>query len=121
MRLASGEALSDFAPVDRSWLDRLRGRITAVPLEAPAGLAWSQGNLYVCDRSAGVVQVWDFESGRVRLVGKGVLSQPVAALPAPCGSLFVADVGLGDVIGFHAGGVKRALTASPRSGRCTDR
>jgi len=100
VHLGSGEALSDFVSVDRNWLDRLRGRLTAVPLEAPAGLAWSQGKLYVCDRAAGAVQVWDFNAGRVRLVGDGVLSQPVAALPSPCGALFVADVGLGDVIGF---------------------
>lgn len=107
VRLASGEALNDFMSVDRSWLDRLRGRITAVPLEAPAGLAWAQGSLYVCDRAAGVVQVWDLEAGRVRLVGGGVLSKPAAVAVAPCGTLFVADAGLGEVVSFSAEGVER--------------
>ena len=108
VHLGSGEALTDFVPVDRSWLDRVRGRITAVPLEAPAGLAWAQGSLYVCDRAAGVVQVWDFESRQVHLVGSGVLRQPVAAIPAPCGTLFVADVGLGEVVSFSPDGAEGA-------------
>ena len=42
----------------------------------------------------------------MRLVGGGVLSQPVAVLPAPCGSLFVADVGLEEVVTFTPGGAE---------------
>ena len=51
------------------------------PMKTPAGIAYNDGHLYVCDTGRGVVHDWDLGTGAARCfgaAGETVLAKPVA-------------------------------------------
>lgn len=107
VHLISFSRLSDVAPARVSWSEFLRGVAPSPHIGTPAGIAWRDGHLYICDTTANGVHDWDLSSGRARLVGVSgevVLGKPVDVAVDERGVLFVADTERGEVVGFAPDG-----------------
>ncbi len=73
----------------------------------PAGLAFHDGHLYVCDAERAVVHDWDLRKGQGRLIGQFSdlkLAKPVAVAVGDDGRVFVADTDRAEVIVFDPEG-----------------
>ncbi len=75
----------------------------AKPIAKPYGLAFHQGNLYVCDSSGQVIHVLDFAKRRLRRFapsGTAQLRTPINITIDKDGTRYVADTGRGQVLRF---------------------
>lgn len=73
----------------------------------PFGMAFAGHELYVCDTRAGLVHVFDFDTGRHRTLGAsgpGQLSKPLAVDADANGATYVADGDLGEVTVYDTTG-----------------
>jgi sugar lactone lactonase YvrE len=52
-----------------SWVDALRGGFASSYVETPAGLAYHDGKLYVCDTALNLVHEWDLVTGVANELG----------------------------------------------------
>ena len=108
VHLLSFNGLHELVPSRTGWLEVLfRGRPISPPVGSPAGIAFSNGHLYICDPAAGAVHDWDLAEGYVAWIGtggEGRLTAPVAVAIAESGDVFVADTGRGAVLKFSSDG-----------------
>jgi DNA-binding beta-propeller fold protein YncE len=101
VHLQSFSALDELVRPKRSWLDALRGGTLSAGVVTPAGLAYRDGTLYVCDIGAGVVHAWDLGTGATRTIGGSLsapLKKPVGVCLDDTGRVFIADVERAEVV-----------------------
>lgn len=75
------------------------------PIVKPYGVAMHEGTIYVCDTILGFVHAFDMENKRYYWLGRdgrGKLQKPINLDITPDGTMYVADVGRGQVIVFDA-------------------
>lgn len=116
MHLLSFNEPSELQP-PRGGLSSLWGTVAPGPaVETPAGIAYSNGHLFVCDSSGGVVHQWDIEQGKEYRIGdrgEAALSKPVAVAVAEDGEVVVADTGRGELLAFGPDRALRYRTTPP--------
>ncbi|MEE9295218.1 MAG: hypothetical protein V3W34_09705 [Phycisphaerae bacterium] len=116
IHLRSFNSLSDLVPRRFSFVELVRGRPIGAHVGTPAGIAFHDGHLYICDTSINAVHDWDLSSGearRIGLSGDGVLAKPVAVAVDEGATLYVADTVLAEVVAFDATGRLTARYAPP--------
>ena len=109
VHLLSFNRLSEVSEVRTSWIDVLRGSVPSPTIGTPAGIAFRDGHLYVCDTSDNTVHDWDLNGGRAQRVGVSdddALSKPVAVTVDDQGTFYVADTERGEVLAFGPGGAQ---------------
>lgn len=107
VHLKSFNNLSDLAHRPRSWTEAFRGLAPTPHVVAPAGIAYRDGHLYICDTGVNVVRRWDLAIGSAvdfGADGAAVLLKPVAVAVDDAGGVYVADTELAQVIAFRADG-----------------
>ncbi len=107
VHLISFGSLRDVAPQGPSLRDVLMGAPIGPFVRTPAGLAWADGHLYVCNTGLNVVHDWDLVAGTARRLGGSgdvILRKPVAVAVAGDGSVFVADTERGEIVIFDKDG-----------------
>ena len=107
VHLKSFDRLADLVPSQPSFLDMIRGTGAGPFVVSPAGIAYSNPDLYICDTGAGVVLVWNLTTGEGSVVGDSkdaALVKPVAVAVDDGGAVYVADTGRGEVVAFDADG-----------------
>ena len=103
VHLKSFNRLDELVLIRAGFLDRLRGRIGSSRVGTPAGMAFRNDTLYICDTDDNVVHVWNLASGRASRIGDHgpvTLSKPVSVAVDDAGTLFVADTGRGEVVAY---------------------
>ncbi|MFH0982468.1 MAG: hypothetical protein V2A79_13160, partial [Planctomycetota bacterium] len=91
----------------RSWVELFRGAAPSPHVRTPAGLAFRDGRLYICDTGFNVVHRWDIQTGKARKLGENsnpALLKPVDVAVDDTGVVYVADTGLAETIAFDANG-----------------
>lgn len=109
VHLKSFNRLNELVPTNVSFRDTLRGRSFSPFVSTPAGIAYRNGHLYICDTDFNVVHDWDLTTGTARRIGlrqDSTLGKPVAVAVDHEGSVFVADTGRGEVVVFDGTGVR---------------
>ncbi len=110
VHLKSFNSLADIAPRRGSWTELFRGRSAGPYVATPAGVAYADGHLYICDTGLNVVHDWDLAAGKgSRIGGRGdvVLAKPVAVAVDEGGTIYVADTGRAEVVSFDSAGQAR--------------
>ncbi len=118
VHLKSFNRLADLVPRRPTLADVFRGGSVSPYVSKPAGVAYRDGHLYICDTGLGVVHDWDLASGvagRLGQSGETVLKEPVAVCVDDQGMVFVADRGRGEVVGFDSAG-NEGLRFKPQDG-----
>lgn len=117
VHLASFNSLDVIAPRRPTFVEIVRGEAIRPFAQAPMGMAYHSGKLYVCDSAARIVHVWDLNTGVTSRLGSD-LSAPVGVAVAQDGAVFVADSERGEVVEFDAeGAVRRRYRADRDSYR----
>ncbi|MFH0983754.1 MAG: hypothetical protein V2A79_19740, partial [Planctomycetota bacterium] len=62
VHLKSFNSLDALMPVRRSWVELFRGAAPSPHVRTPAGLAFRDGRLYICDTGFNVVHRWDIQT-----------------------------------------------------------
>lgn len=99
-----------FKSRDRSAMERFLfgpSDTTGGRIGKPFGMAFSGQGLFVCDTRAGLVHVFDFDTGRHRTLGAsgpGRLLKPLAVDVTTNGPSYVADPDLGEVTVYDTSG-----------------
>ncbi len=109
VHLKSFNRLNELVPARVSFTEALRGRSVSPFVNTPAGIAYRQGRLYICDTDDNVVHIWDLTTGQARRIGLGedsALGKPVAVAVNDQGTVFVTDTGRGEVSVFDGSGVR---------------
>lgn len=104
VHLASFDRIEELSPRRLTFVERIRGVGSGRRVIVPAGVAWRDGRLYVCDTGDNVVHAWDLDAGRGRVLGERVLVKPVAVAVDAAGLLYVADTGASCVTVLDASG-----------------
>jgi DNA-binding beta-propeller fold protein YncE len=107
VHLRSFNRLSELVPHRRSLLDLLRGRAADPYVGTPAGVAYRDGRLYICDTDLNAVHVWNLGTGEAKRIGSSgdvELAKPVDVAVDDAGRVYVADTGRGEVVAFDAAG-----------------
>lgn len=107
VHLKSFNNLHDLVPHRPTWAEILRGEPVSPHVEMPAGIAFRNNHLYICDSAGGAVQDWNLSTGRAAWIGAAGaerLTTPVAVAVDGAGNVFVADTGRGDVAQYGPGG-----------------
>ena len=107
LHVKSFNSLHDLVRVRVGFVDLVRGGAVNPYVESPAGVAYCDGKLYVCDTALGVVHVWDLNTGKARRFGGSGdvrLSTPMDVALDSRGAIYVADTGRSDVVAFAANG-----------------
>jgi DNA-binding beta-propeller fold protein YncE len=120
VHLKSFNSLRDLVPSHVRWVDVFRGRPVSPYVTTPAGIAYQEGHLYICDTGLNAVHDWDLTTGRARRIGLSgdvMLAKPVAVAVSGANvaphlvggeasrpTVFVADTGRGEIIAFDADG-----------------
>ncbi len=104
VHLLSFDRLDQLIPKPATFRERFRGRTSTRRIVVPAGIAWRDDTLYVCDTGDNVVHVWNLRDGRSRIVGEGDLAKPVDVAVDDDGAVYVADTGLSSVVVFNPSG-----------------
>ncbi|MCB9849756.1 MAG: hypothetical protein H6817_03535 [Phycisphaerales bacterium] len=106
VHLKTFNALDDLVRVGEHWTDTLRGGLASPFVARPAGIAYRDNHLYICDPGANVVHDWDLESGKARKLGNGddlAFGKPVAVAADADGNVYVADADRGDIVAIAPG------------------
>lgn len=105
--LKSFNSLADVVPPKRSWTDAFRGSPVSPFVDTPAGIAYRDSHLYICDTAAGVVHDWDLATGSANRIGassQSPLRTPVDVAVDADGTIYVADTHRAEVIAFATDG-----------------
>jgi DNA-binding beta-propeller fold protein YncE len=117
VHLKSFNGLHELVPPRAGLLASLRGRFAGPHVGTPAGVAYRDGHLYICDIRISAVHDWDLATGTARrlgLTGEGVLAKPVAVAVDDRGTVYVADTKRAEVVAFEAGGAVRRIQPAER-------
>jgi DNA-binding beta-propeller fold protein YncE len=118
VHIKSFNQLHELVPSRPSLLEVLRGGSISPFVDTPAGIAYRNGHLYVCDTGTNAVHDWDLRTGKAKQIGtqgETVLAKPVAVAVDEAGAVYVADTGLANVVVFDAAGREiRRLRPPPR-------
>lgn len=111
VHLISFNSLGELAPRKHSFGDLLRGGSFSPTVETPAGVAYRDGHLYVCDIGANAVHDWDLATG---LPGSARLAahrfeKPVDVDVDEQGTIFVVDSGARQLAMFNARGSSETM------------
>lgn len=107
VHLKSFNSLAELVPPRVTLLDVIRGGSISPFVDTPAGVAYKNDRLYICDTGLNGVHVWDLSTGQADRIGTGgavVLRKPVDVAVDDAGNIFVADSERGEVVGFDANG-----------------
>ncbi|MFQ5591950.1 MAG: hypothetical protein ACE5HE_12360 [Phycisphaerae bacterium] len=121
VHLKSFNSLADLVRLRSRWADVFRGRPASPYVSTPAGIAYHNGHLYICDTGLNVVHDWNLISGeasRIGLSGDIMLGKPVAVAvgsegrhdglgdtaPLSTPIIYVADAAGGQVVAFTSEG-----------------
>lgn len=113
--LKSFNSLDAVAPLRPTFGDLLRGQPIRPYVETPAGIAYQDGHLYICDTGLRTVHDWDLATGEAKRLGTNsetALVTPVAVAVDQRGNVFVADTGRGEVLSFDAAPASRSTRAA---------
>jgi DNA-binding beta-propeller fold protein YncE len=119
IQLKSFNRLDEIVTVHENWLDRLRGRVASSRVGIPAGIAFRDETLYVCDTDDNVVHAWDLGTGAARRIGEhgdALLSKPVDVDVDEAGTVYVADAERGAVLAYSADGESSRTIRADRAG-----
>jgi len=107
VHLKSFNSLDELVPVRHTLLEVLRGRSISPFVDTPAGIAYADNKLYICDTGLNAVHVWDLAEGKAKRIGTSgdtILQKPVDVAVDEDGTVYVADSERGEVIGFWENG-----------------
>ncbi len=119
VHLKSFNSLDDLVTRRATFLEVIRGGSISPFVDTPAGVAYKNDRLYICDTGLNCVHVWDLSSGqanRVGTTGEVILRKPVDVAVDDAGNIFVADSERGEVVGFGPSGVPLS-SCKPPDGR----
>ncbi len=117
VHLLSFNNLGDLAPAEQSWLSVLRGATGGPFVTTPAGMAYRDDVLYICDIGQNVVHRWNLQDRAGRRLGEGQLVKPVDVAVDEAGVVYVADTGLAEVVAIGSDGkIARRLKPPDREG-----
>jgi len=118
VHLKSFNRLADLVPSRSTFVDIMRGQSASPFVDTPAGIAYHDGHLYVCDVTLRTVHDWNLNSGeanRLSIAGSKPLKTPTAVAVDWKGRIYVADAGRGEVETFNADGHSGAALKPPGS------
>lgn len=118
VHLKSFNSLDAMVPLRPTFGDLLRGGPIRPFVETPAGIAYQNGHLYLCDTGLRTVHEWDLATGEAKRFGTGGthgLVTPVAVAVDQRGIVYVADTGRGEVVSFDASGTAGPVFKAPDS------
>ncbi|UCE62296.1 MAG: hypothetical protein JSU63_11395 [Phycisphaerales bacterium] len=107
VHLKSFNSLGELVPRRGSWVEVFRGRPVSPYVSTPAGIAYRDNHLYICDTGLDTVHNWDLARGRaerIKLTGKDAPSHPVDVAVDELGMLYIADSERGEIIATDASG-----------------
>lgn len=107
VHLKSFNSLDAVTPVRSTFGDLFRGQPIRPYVETPAGIAYQNGHLYICDTGLRTVHDWNLATGEAKRLGiesEKALVTPVAVAVDQHGNVYVADTGRGEVVSFDAAG-----------------
>lgn len=107
VHLKSFNRLHELIPRKIEFAEWFRGEAVGPYISRPAGIAYQNNHLYICDAASAVVHDWDLSNGKVNLighVGTAILKKPVAVAVDDHGFIYVADTERGEVIRYDKNG-----------------
>ena len=107
VHLKSFNSLHELVPPPATLANLLHGRPLSPHVRKPAGIAYRNGHLYVCDTDINAVHDWDLASGsakRLGIRGSVTLVKPVAVAVDEAATVYVADTGRAEVLAFDRDG-----------------
>ena len=107
VHIKSFNSLRDLVPARGSWTDAFRGRPVSPFVGTPAGIAYREDHLYICDTDLNTVHDWNLATGAAKRIGsKGnvILAKPVAVAVDDSANVYVADTQRAEVIAFDPTG-----------------
>jgi DNA-binding beta-propeller fold protein YncE len=116
VHLKSFNSLDALVPSRPTFGGLLRGGPIRPFVETPAGIAYRNGHLYVCDTGLRTVHDWDLATGDARRLGadgEHPLITPIAVVVDQRGTVYVADTGRREVVSFDATGASGAAFKAP--------
>jgi len=116
VHLKSFNSLDAVAPLRPTFGDLFHGQPIRSYVETPAGIAFQDGHLYICDTGLRTVYDWDLATGEARRLeakSETTLVTPVAVGVDQRGNVFVADTSLGEVVSFDATGTAGSVIKPP--------
>jgi len=103
VHLKSFNHLYDLITPKISWVDKIRGGLASPFVATPAGLAFRDSHLYICDVGQGYVHNWNLMTGKASRLGDDgplTLETPVAVAVDEDNNVYVADTSRGEVVHF---------------------
>ncbi len=107
VHLKSFNRLHDLVSPKLSWVDHIRGGFASPFVATPAGIAYHNPLLYICDTGQGYVHRWNLLTGqatRIGDTGNVTLGTPVAVAVDDNQDVYVADTSRGEVVVFDQTG-----------------
>ncbi|MBI1826448.1 MAG: hypothetical protein HY287_01440, partial [Planctomycetes bacterium] len=118
VHLKSFNSLGDLVPTPATFVDMVRGRPVRPFVETPAGIAYHDGHLYICDVTLRVVHDWNLATGEARRLSTAAsrpLVSPIALTVDSNGRVYVGDTGRGEIVTFGANGQSGAAIRPPEN------
>ncbi len=121
VHLKSFNRLSDLVAQPASFIERVRGGAISPQVVTPAGIAYTDDHLYVCDTTLNVVHDWNLSTGDAKRIGESSerdvsLKKPVDVAVDEAGIVYVADTSRGAVYAYDASGNTVARFRHSQSG-----
>ncbi len=105
VQLKSFNSLDEITPRPLTFAESVRGDRVVPFVGRPAGLAYANNRLFVCDTEYNSVHVWNLETGATEVLGdQSAFSEPVGVAVDQSGRSFIADSDGGVVRSFDEGG-----------------
>ncbi len=117
VHLKSFNSLHSLVPPQVTFVDVIRGGAGSPYVGTPAGVAYRDGHLYICDTDAAAVHDWNLATGKARRIGASgdtTLVTPVAVAVDAAGRVCVADTGRSEVVVFASGSEVKRLKPAGR-------